>query len=99
MTRHTRPLPPDLHPTGDCSNLPAAFGMKEQQPTKDAVPANEALLALARLLGRQAARAFLRDGADGTVGSHFAGDPSDAQARPQTPCPSTAQTDPSSGSI
>jgi hypothetical protein len=94
MTRQTHPLPRDLHPTGDCTDRPAAFGMQEQPLTKDGLPSNEALLALARLLGRQAARAFLRDGGDGMVGFSLAGAPS--LARYQTPCPATAQTDPSS---
>lgn len=85
MTRQNRPLPPDLQPTGDCADRLAAFGLQEQPLIKDAAPANEALLALARLLGRQAAHAFLRGKDEGGAGSPLARDLTDVQS--QTPFP------------
>lgn len=94
MTRQTRPLPPDLRPTGDSTDRPATVWRQEQPPSKERAPSNEALLALARLLGRQAARAYLLGGDDGLAGATLAGDPTDAASK--SPCPATAQTDPAS---
>ncbi len=71
--------------------------MQDPPPTKDGLPANEALLALARLLGRQAAREFLRGAEVGTAGSPLTGDPSDAPA--QFPFPNGPQADPSSDAV
>ena len=57
MTRTLRSSSEDLHPTGDCTDRDASVDPARPPATSSAVAPAEALVALARLLGRQAARA------------------------------------------
>ena len=94
MTHTLRSSSQDLRSIGDCADPDASVGPALPPAANGAVAAHEALVALARLLGRQAARAHLRGEDKGVAGSPLAGDASDV--RSQTPFPATAQTDASS---
>jgi hypothetical protein len=94
MTRPSQPSLQDLHPTGDFTDQRTRADLDLRPLANGAIAPTEALLALARLLGRQAARAFLSGAGEGTACSHLAGDPTDG--RPQNPARISPQADPPS---
>jgi hypothetical protein len=97
MTRPSQPSLQDLHPTGNFTDQRARADLDLRPLANGAIAPTEALLALARLLGRQAARAFLRGTEEGTTDSTLAGD--STNGRPQNPAPTSPQADPSSDAL
>ena len=67
MTHPSRPSLQDLHPTGDFTDQRTRADLDLRPLANGAIAPTEALLALARLLGRQAAREALK--LEGKVGS------------------------------